>query len=80
MRLKSKSTCNLKYPLNSLLTASSRRALLSEFEKNCIAEQNFKDAELAASRIQDLRAQVVEYKSVILREKFKAEVANGVTS
>jgi len=29
--------------------------LLSEFEKTCIAERKFRDAELAAARIEELR-------------------------
>ena len=48
--------------------------MLAEFEKTCISERKFKDAELAAARIQELKEQEIEYKSLVVHEKAEAEV------
>jgi len=46
---------------------------LVEFEKSCIAERKFKDAELASKRIEELRLQEIEYRTVMTKEKSKLE-------
>lgn len=50
--------------------------LLQEFEKTCIAEKKFKDAELAANRMKELREQEIEYQEISLQEKAGSEVSH----
>lgn len=45
------------------------RDLLEEYEKNCITEGKFNEAELATQRIEELKEQEIYYNGIALVEK-----------
>ncbi|EAR82697.2 hypothetical protein TTHERM_01093630 (macronuclear) [Tetrahymena thermophila SB210] len=48
--------------------------LLQDYEKNCLKEQNFKEAELVTKRIEELQQHELVYRSLAVVEKNKEEI------